>query len=215
MHPAAPSAYAAYAHLRPPGRDPLQMLASARADWHRRAGSQADLWVFGYASLIWRPDFDYSERHRTRVHGWHRALAMWSRVNRGTPEQPGLVFALLPGGSCRGVIYRVPRREADTVFDLLWAREMPSGVYDARWLPCATPHGLVEALAFTLSRRSPSYTGALPPEQYRHIFRHARGRYGSTLDYARQTHDSLRAHGVRDRRLGALLSLADDPPPSD
>jgi cation transport protein ChaC len=206
--------YAAYEHLRPPGRDPLQMLARARADWQRRAGPRADLWVFGYASLIWRPDFDYSERHATRVHGWHRALAMWSRVNRGTPEQPGLVFALLPGGSCQGMAYRVPSRDAEAVFDTLWAREMPSGVYDARWLPCATPHGTVAALAFTLSRRSPSFTGALAPEQYRHIFRHARGRYGSTLDYARQTHDSLRAHGVSDRRLAALLALADEQKPA-
>lgn len=210
MHPANTSDYAPYEHLRPPGRDPLQMLERARADWHRRAGVPADLWVFGYASLIWRPDFDFSERHATRVYGWHRALAMWSRVNRGTPEQPGLVFALLPGGSCHGVIYRVPHRDAEAVFDRLWAREMPSGVYDARWLPCATPHGPIEALAFTLSRRSPSYTGTLAREQYRHIFRHAEGRYGSTLDYARQTHESLRAHGVSDRRLGALLALADE-----
>ena len=58
------------------------------------------------------------------------------------------------------------------------------------------------ALAFTLSRRSPSFTGELAPEQYRHIFRHASGRYGTTLDHARRT---------LDRRLGALLALADDP----
>jgi len=37
---------------------------------------------------------------------------MRSRVNRGTPEQPGLVFALLHGGSCHGVVYRVPRKRA-------------------------------------------------------------------------------------------------------
>ena len=48
--------------------------------------------MFGYASLIWRPDFDYAERHASRVHGWHRALVMCSRVNRGTPEQPGVVL---------------------------------------------------------------------------------------------------------------------------
>jgi cation transport protein ChaC len=70
----------------------------------------------------------------------------------------------------------------------------------------------VPALAFTLSRRSPSFAGELPPEQYRHIFRHARGRYGTTLDYARQTYESLREHGVHDRRLGQLLAHADAPP---
>ena len=172
-------AYAPFAHLRQPGRDPVRMLADARAQWHAHRGQQADLWVFGYASLIWRPDFDFSERHATLVHGWHRALAMWSRVNRGTPEVPGLVFALLPGGSCQGMVFRIPRAQAEAVFDSLWAREMPSAVYDPRWLPC---------------------------------FRLAHGRYGSTLDYARQTHASLQAHGLHDRRLGALLRHAEDEP---
>ena len=35
------------------------------------------------------------------------------------------------------------------------------------------------------------------------------GRYGTTLDYARQTFDGLRAHGIHDRALGRLLRLAD------
>ena len=79
-----------------PLRDPAPMLARTMAEW----GGQQDLWVFGYGSLIWRPEFPFVERHPARVHGWHRALKMWSRVNRGTPECPGLVLALLPGGSC-------------------------------------------------------------------------------------------------------------------
>jgi cation transport protein ChaC len=207
--PSREAAYAQYQHLRAPGRDPRQLLERARADWRRYGGAHADLWIFGYASLIWRPGFDCAERHATRVQGWHRALAMWSRVNRGTPEQPGLVFALLPGGSCQGVVFRIAHGQADAVLDTLWAREMPSAVHDARWLPCATPHGRVPALAFTLSRRSPSYTGQLTPEQYRHIFRHAHGRYGSTLEYARQTDESLRRHGVSDQRLAALLRHAE------
>lgn len=210
------AAYAPYLHLRAPGRDPERMLAQTRREWHRRAGAQGDLWVFGYASLIWRPDFEAAEQASAQVHGWHRALAMWSRVNRGTPECPGLVFALLPGGSCQGVVYRIAARQAPAVFEQLWAREMPSGVYDPRWLHCRTERGPVSALAFTLSRRSPSYAGELTPAQYREIFGRARGRYGSTLDYARETLASLDARGVRDRRLAAVLRHADPartPPP--
>ena len=131
-------------------------------------------------------------------------------MNPGPPAQPGLVFALLPGGSCQGVVYRVAARDADAVFDTLWAREMPSAVYDPRRLNCATPHGPVPPLTFTPPRRSPSYTGELTPAQYRSIFRLAHGRYGSTLDYARQTLDCLRANGVRDTRLSQLLRYADD-----
>ena len=70
-----------------------------------------DLWIFGYASLIWRPEFDILEQHLTQVQGWHRALKMWSRLNRGTPECPGLVFALLSGGSCQGMVFRTPAKQ--------------------------------------------------------------------------------------------------------
>lgn len=183
------------------------MLTQALAQW----GGRHDLWLFGYASLIWRPDFNVAEKRPAHVHGWHRALKMWSRINRGSPECPGLVFALLSGGSCHGVALRVARREVHTVLPALWEREMPGGVYDPRWLQCQTPGGPVSALAFTLSRQSPSYTGELTPVQYRHIFSCARGRYGTTLDYAQQTLDSLKANGIRDRVLAQLLAHATGP----
>jgi cation transport protein ChaC len=168
-----------------------------------------DLWVFGYASLLWRPEFEAQEQHISRVWGWHRALKMWSRLNRGCPECPGLVFALLPGGSCQGVAFRVAREQADEVLQRLWAREMPMDIYTPCWLPCNTPRGPVKALAFTLPRSSPSFTGQLPPQTYRQIFRQARGRFGTTLDYAQQTYESLLAHGIEDRALAALLRHAD------
>ena len=168
-----------------------------------------DLWVFGYASLLWRPEFEAEEQHLTRVWGWHRALKMWSHLNRGSPECPGLVFALLPGGSCQGVAYRVARDQADAVLVRLWEREMPMDVYTPSWLPCATPQGTVRALAFTLPRSSPSYTGHLSAESYRQIFQQACGRFGTTFDYALQTYRSLQAHGIEDRALAALLRHAD------
>lgn len=185
-------------------RDPAAMLERTLQEW----GGHGDLWIFGYASLIWRPDFDFAERLPAHVPGWHRALQMWSRTNRGTPEQPGLVFALLSGGSCKGVAYRVPHARAEATLRNLWPREMPNGVYDPRWLHCRTPAGPVSTLAFTLSRKSPSYTGELDAAQYRRIFASARGRYGKAVDYARQTHESLLAHGIRDRALEALLKFA-------
>lgn len=185
-------------------RDPAEQLARLRAEW----GGQRDLWVFGYASLIWRPEFDAAEHRPALVRGWHRALRMRSRVNRGTPQQPGLVFALMAGGACRGVVYRMRRDTAEGELERLWAREMPTGVYDPRFLPCHTSHGTVHALAFTLSRRSESYMGRLADEQMLHILRHARGRYGTTLDYMCQTAHALREHGVRDREVERLMRLA-------
>ncbi len=189
------------AHFSPSTQDPAPLLKRTLQQW----GGRSDVWIFGYASLIWRPDFEYADRRPARVHGWHRALKMWSHVNRGTPERPGLVFAMLSGGSCQGMVFRVPQAQALAVLQTLWLREMPVAVYDPRWLPCHTPQGPVQALAFTLSRRSPHYTGTLADEQYRHIFTHSQGRYGSTHDYALDTYHGLRAVGIHDRALQRLL----------
>jgi cation transport protein ChaC len=169
-----------------------------------------DLWIFGYASLIWRPEFEILEKHPTKVQGWHRALKMWSRLNRGTPECPGLVFALLSGGSCQGLVFRTPARQVRQTIEQLWLREMPNSVYTTRWLQCPTPQGPVNALAFTLPRSSPSYTGNLSPAQYQHIFQNATGRYGTTLDYAKETFHSLKQQGIHDKALEALLRHAKD-----
>ena len=185
-------------------RDPAPLLADALAAW----GGASDLWVFGYASLIWRPEFEAAEQRPAAVHGWHRALEMRSRINRGTPECPGLVFALVSGGSCRGVAYRVERQHAQEQLERLWLREMPTGVYDPKWLPCRTPQGRINALAFTLSRNSPAHTGSLPDPQMLEILRCANGRFGSTLDYLLETAASLRHCGIRDRDVERLVTLA-------
>ncbi|MEZ5662821.1 MAG: gamma-glutamylcyclotransferase [Burkholderiaceae bacterium] len=189
------------------------MMQHTLAQW-RAQGPRPDLWVFAYGSLIWRPDFEVAEQRLAQVHGYSRSLHMWSRVNRGTPERPGLVFALTAGGSCQGLALRVPHERVEGLMPTLWAREMPNPVYDPKWLLCRTSQGHVRALAFTLSRHSPNYTGHLSEAQYRDIFAHSRGRYGTTLDYARQTLQGLRAHGIEDRALAHLLRLADDVPDS-
>lgn len=182
------------------------MLDAVTREW----GGCGDLWIFGYASLIWRPEFAFVEERFATVHGYHRALKMWSRVNRGTPECPGLVFGLLQGGSCRGMAFRLPHEHVAATLPALWEREMPNGVYDPKWLRCQTSQGTVRALAFTLSKRSPNHTGVLSEEAYRQIFSDACGRYGTTRDYAQLTFDKLQALGIHDHALGKLLQLADN-----
>ena len=187
-----------------PARDTAALLAQVCQQW----GGQRDLWVFGYASLIWRPEFDAVEHRPALVRGWHRAFRMRSRVNRGTPELPGLVYALVSGGMCRGMAYRIPQHCARTELDRLWLREMPTGVYDPRWLRCQTAEGEVMALAFTLSRRSPNFTGRIADEDMLQILRQAAGRYGSTLDYLVRTAESLSHHRMCDRESQRLVALA-------
>lgn len=180
-------------------------LSLSRDDIFRAHRLGQEIWVFAYASLIWRPDFSPEIQLPALVHGFHRGLQMWSRINRGTPERPGLVFALLPGGSCRGVAMKIRPSDMTQVLDMLWDREMPTNTYTPRWVKAQTPDGLKQALAFTLPRGHPQITGHLSHDQYAQIFRLSKGRYGTTLDYAVDTLIGLEAIGIRDNPLRRLL----------
>ena len=107
-----------------------------------------------------------------------------------------------------GVAFRIARGRVEEELPRLWAREMPTAVYDARWLPCRTPQGPVRALGFTLSRGSPNYTGPLDDARMIDILRSARGRYGTTLDYLLETARGLAGRGIRDPEIERLVTLA-------
>src|SRR3546814_10838080 len=138
-------------------------LQASLADWR----PDQDLWVYGYGSLIWRPEFYFSEKRTALLHGYHRALCLWSRVNRGTPDQPGLVFGLDTGGSCQGMAFRIPAGDVPTAMEALWRREMPSGAYIPKWLNCRTNDGPITALAFTMNRNTDAYVSGLPVDRDR------------------------------------------------
>src|SRR5690625_6778230 len=103
-------------YLQPPTAASFNRLSSAQLhhsmqqtlqQWH----PQQPLWVFAYASLVWRPEFPTVAQRAATLHGYHRSLCLWSRINRGTPDVPGLVFDLDRGGRCRGVGCQLPNQK--------------------------------------------------------------------------------------------------------
>lgn len=181
-------------------------LAASLAQTISHWDGTSDLWLFGYGSLIWNPGMPAAETVRARVRGYHRGLYLWSRVNRGTPEQPGLVLALDRGGSCTGMAFRLAGVGARPHLEALWRREMPMGSYRPAWLPCWLSDGRrVDALAFVMRRDVPTYTGKLSDDMVKAVLGCARGRYGTTLDYVCRTVEALRECGMPDRALEALL----------
>lgn len=176
-------------------------LEASLAHWNGRD----DLWIYGYGSLIWRPEFSFAETRPALLRGYHRSLCLWSRVNRGTPERPGLVFGLDVGGSCRGVVYRIPASDVPHTLTELWKREMPSGAYIPKWLSCATEPSPVQALAFVMDRSQPAYISGLTQEQLVAIVRHAHGSYGPCTEYVLETAQALEQAGIHDRKLDTLV----------
>ena len=163
-------------------RDPVRPLLAAGA---QALGGERDLWecsAIGIAA-IWRPGFfDADEQFEPRalvprmagIAALGDALA---RESRRLPECPGLVFALVRGGSCRGVVMTASRRHrAEAELECLWEREMPTGVYDARWLPCRTRAG--HGAGARLHARSAQ------PELHRPVARRRVGRDPARCDTA-------------------------------
>jgi cation transport protein ChaC len=172
--------------------------------------SKADLWVFGYGSLMWRPDFEFIEQVPARLIGEHRALCVYSFDHRGTPEKPGLVLGLDRGGACRGVAFRVAaRRRADTI-DYLRAREQTTNVYRevmrSVWLENKARQR-VSALTFVVDRGHVQYAGRLSlAEQLRYVSQ-GHGRSGNNRDYVLSTVKSIEAQGFRDPQLHQLAAM--------
>lgn len=169
-----------------------------------------DLWVFGYGSLIWRPGFDFVERHLARLSGWRRGFCMTSIHYRGTPEAPGLVLALdqAPDAVCEGLAFRVAAEHAETVLAYLRERELVSSAYEERRLPVTLRDGIeVEAVAYVVDRAHAQYVGGLTLEQQAEVIGRAEGSSGPNLDYLIYTVEGLAALGIHDEELVLLASL--------
>lgn len=166
-----------------------------------------DIWLFGYASLIWRPEFDYVESRRCTIQDYHRSLCLWSSVNRGTPERPGLVFGLAESGQCEGAVYKLPNEDLLNNMRRLWKREMPNSSYIPMWLDCETPEGTIKALAFVMDPDDYSYVGDLTTEETLHVVLGATGIYGPCTEYVLETADALKEVGINDAELYHLAEL--------
>jgi cation transport protein ChaC len=182
-----------------------QLAASLQQTLQKRPAG-AGWWIFAYGSLLWNPLFPVAEMRVARLRGWHRRFCLWSLATRGTPETPGLVLGLEPGGSCRGVALRLPAPLALDELHLLWRREMVVGSYRPTWVRLHAEGREIVALTFVVRRDHPQYAGKLAPEREVEVMARAAGAFGSSLDYLERTRVALIAHGIVDAYLEDLCA---------
>jgi len=163
-------------------------------------------WVFGYGSLMWRPEFDYVERQPAILHGRRRAFCIYSVHHRGTPTRPGLVLGLAPGGTVRGAAYRVADEHWSRVYAYLREREQPTETYvEARVAVRLQDGRRVQALAFLSDRSHPQWAGTLDLDTQAGLIAGARGLSGPNVDYLRDLVEHLRRESCRDTAMERLL----------
>lgn len=170
-------------------------------------GGAGDRWIFGYGSLMWRPGFDYLDRRGAILHGRRRAFCIYSVHHRGTHERPGLVLGLAPGGSVRGVAYRVAADRWSETYAYLREREQPTETYiESAATVRLAGGGAAGVLIFLSDTGHPQWAGNLTPGDQARLIAGASGLSGRNIDYLRDLVEHLRAEGVRDHGMEALLA---------
>lgn len=166
-----------------------------------------DLWVFGYGSLMWRPEFEFAESASARIFGFRRDLCLWSVVHRGTQQRPGLVFGLASGGSCLGRAFRVNAGRKQKVLAYLWQREMIRYAYIPKLVRIHTEQGVEHGLTFVVDTDHPQYVDNLSDKTTATIICASRGKSGHNREYFLDCLKKFEEMGVCIERYKNVKSL--------
>ena len=160
-----------------------------------------DFWVFAYGSLMWDPGFAYRLVRPAQVMGYHRDFAMRSVRHRGTPQRPGLVLALCPGGSCVGRAFLVDAAQARAARSYLLEREIGTYAYRPAWIELRAGG---QALSFLPTKSAPQFVPRLSLDAQAQAIASAHGGMGSNLAYLQNTLQEMRTLGLELEKFQAL-----------
>jgi glutathione-specific gamma-glutamylcyclotransferase len=168
------------------------------------------MWIFGYGSLIFRPDFPYVERRRAYVSSWARRFWQGSPDHRGVPEAPGRVVTLVAseGAVCGGCAYRIDPSGADAILAALDAREQAG--FERLTLELFDAPGsaaFARGVTWVAGPKNEHFLGPLPEREIAEVIRERRGPSGANADYALRLRDALRALDVVDEHVEAIAAL--------
>lgn len=192
----------------------MRINTEAERDANRNATLAAyprnqDLWIFGYGSLMWNPAFHHAETRSARIYGYHRRFCLWTPMGRGTPERPGLTLGLQRGGSCHGLVLRIPSHQVDAETRFVWRREMLAGGYRAAWVRAHCNGQTVRAVTFVVDPKHHRYGGKVPLADTVQTIATAQGRLGRCRDYLHNLILHLDALGLTDGEMHHLYQLVE------
>ncbi|WP_405222092.1 gamma-glutamylcyclotransferase [Lentisalinibacter sediminis] len=172
-----------------------------------------ELWIFGYGSLVWRPDFPHAEAVPAWSEGLQRRFWQASTDHRGTPGRPGRVATLAPawGVRCRGVAYRIHTGSREEVLTYLDHREKNG--YLKRILGVELDDGRRgEAITYIADPAGQHYLGPARLDEMARQIRMSVGPSGPNSEYVLRLAEALRGLGAPEHEevfaLEALLRRA-------
>lgn len=165
----------------------------------------ANHWVFGYGSLIYKVDFPYLQREVAAVYGWQRRFWQGSHDHRGTPDAPGRVVTLVPAEDaiCRGVAYLVD----EEVFEHLDHREKNGYRRVDVDIHFTDLEQVAAGTFYVATEDNHAYLGPLEMAQLADHIARSHGPSGSNTDYVMHLAQSLRELGEFDEHVQELEDL--------
>ncbi len=168
-----------------------------------------DRWIFGYGSLVWRPDLPFVERRPAAIDGWARRFWQGSTDHRGVPGAPGRVVTLVadPGAQCWGMAYRVGEAVYAEVVAGLEIREKGGYSADSMKLIFDTVPSGHKALVYIATPGNPNYLGPAPLEDIAAQVCASSGPSGHNVEYVTRLAEALRGMSAEDDHVFALENL--------
>lgn len=187
---------------------PMLIDTTAINQQRHRFDKDAEIWLFGYGSLIWKADFPYLERRSAYITGWERRFWQGSHDHRGTVEAPGRVVTLTPiqGAICHGMAYRITpetlapldHREKNG-----YLREL-TPLYFTDNDSNTSNSDQTQGLVYLATDSNPAFLGPAPLEVMAYQIAYASGPSGPNRDYLINLAEALRQLDVNDAHIFAL-----------
>ncbi|MEQ2295457.1 Glutathione-specific gamma-glutamylcyclotransferase 1 [Ameca splendens] len=146
------------------------------------------LWIFGYGSLVWKPDFAYKKRKVGYIKGYKRRFWHGDDFHRGDKEKPGRVVTLVEDqeASTWGVAYEVPESHIEESLQYLNTREVMLGGYTTKmveFVPKEKSHGPLLALVYIATSDNPIYLGPASDVEIAAQISISSGKTGHNIEY--------------------------------
>ena len=161
--------------------------------------------MFGYGSLIWRPDFPYIDARPASLAGFARRFWQGSHDHRGVPDAPGRVVTLIPelDAVCVGRAYLIEAHVAEQTFADLDHREKNG--YERVHADLALDDGRrVPGLTYIATAENFAFLGDAPLASIARQIAVSVGPSGHNADYLFELAGALRDLAVEDTHVFEL-----------
>ncbi|KTG02381.1 hypothetical protein cypCar_00015021 [Cyprinus carpio] len=135
---------------------------------------KSSLWIFGYGSLVWKPDFKYKRSKIGYIKGYKRRFWHGDNFHRGDDEMPGRVVTL------------IEEDDVEESLKYLNVREAVRGGYLTQvveFVPQGANQSPVQALVYIATPDNPIYLGPASTEEIAAQIAVCKGKSGHNIEY--------------------------------